>query len=221
MGGRRVLLDCGTSYTKIHDLDTGARGIIPSRELRNGMYGVEVAAATGHNELPRPARRVNELVALAEGGLALVGEGDFTVLDCGARDVKYVQFRDRKVVGMDWNAECGAFAGQVIELLVNYFALDTGSLPGTALKIPVVCGVLGMTRMFDMISDGESHEAAFMGFLKGIAYNCEVLVGKPEKIYLSGGLCENRAFLESFTCEAVPLGRYVLLDGLEKMTAGG
>jgi len=212
-----VLADCGTSYAKIEYLESGRRRIVPAREFLRDAGRYEIIASTGHNQLKNSRRAVNELVALAEGALSLAPDRDFTVLDCGARDVKYVQVRNRRVAGMDWNTECGAFSGQVIELLQRYFDLDPAALPRPAARLPVVCGVLGMTAMFDLISHGATHEEAFAQFLRGIAFNCERLVGRPEKLYLSGGLCSNPAFLRSFSCEAVPLGRFVPIEGLRKI----
>lgn len=216
-----ILLDCGTGYAKIFNLDDSARSIIPARRFIKTMSEYNVKASTGHNIASGSGERVNELVALAEGALAMIDEPDFTVLDCGARDVKYVQIRDRRVKGMDWNTECGAFAGQVVELLTRYFDIDPANLPADAPRIPVVCGVLGMTSMFDMISQGKSHEEALAGFLRGVAFNCETLVGRPDKLYLSGGLCDNKAFVSAFTRETIPLGRFVLIEGLRRILSDG
>jgi hypothetical protein len=54
-------------------------------------------------------------------------------------------------------------------------------------------------------------------FVKGIALNAFAFAGSPEKIYLSGGLCDNPLFVGSFPCRVVPLGRFVLLAGLRAM----
>ncbi len=217
MNSERLLVDAGTSYTKILRLGSGERSILRAKDAKTLLADKNVVAATGHLIPGGEMLKVNELVALAEGGMALIGEPDFTLLDCGARDVKYVKVSGRRVVGMDWNTECGAFTGQVIELLARYFEVDPTAVPRGVEKIPVVCGVLGMTNMFDLISQGVTHETAFGRFLRGIAFNCERLVGRPGKIFLSGGLCENAPFLESFSCEAVPLGRHVLLEGLKRI----
>ncbi|HOO56295.1 MAG TPA: ATPase [bacterium] len=213
-----VLIDCGTSYAKIHYLKDSKRDIISSRHFIKNLDQYDIVASTGHNKFHNTETKINELVALAEGGLEVIKDNDFTILDCGARDVKYIKVENRKVTGMDWNTECGAFTGQVIELLTGYFDIDPGNLPETDEKIPVVCGVLGMTQMFDLISQGITHEEAFARFLRGIAFNCETLVGRPEKLYLSGGLCENKAFVKSFSCDTIPLGRFLLLDGLIRFT---
>lgn len=214
---QKILIDCGTGYAKLLRLDGGAPEIIPAKEARDAASGYDVVAATGHNSPPGAGKYVNELVALAEGALSLVGDTDFTVLDCGARDVKYVFVKDGKVTGMDWNMECGAFTGQTVELLIRYFGLNVSKLPVIQERLPVVCGILGMTAMFDLISQGETHETAFAKFLRGVAFNCENLVGHPSKLYLSGGMCDNPAFVKSFNCETIPLGRFVLLEGLRRI----
>ena len=40
--------------------------------------------------------------------------------------------------------------------------------------------------------------------------------GSPAKLFLSGGLCDNPLFVNSFPCELIPLGRFVLLSGLKR-----
>jgi hypothetical protein len=54
-------------------------------------------------------------------------------------------------------------------------------------------------------------------FVKGIAINAYRFAGSPDKIYISGGLCDNPLFVNSFPCKVTALGRYVLIKGLEKI----
>lgn len=216
---KKILLDCGTSYAKIMHVESGRRSILSARKFMSKADQYLIEAATGHNAISGVKRTVNELVALARGGLALVSEPDFIILDCGARDIKYVEIKKRKVRAMDWNTECGAFTGQVIDLLSKHFELDTSAIPQVEGRLPVVCGVLGMTAMFDSIAHGTPHDVAFAEFLRGVAFNCQTLVGRPERLYLSGGLCDNPAFINSFSCETIPLGRFVLLEGLKHPVA--
>ena len=115
---------------------------------------------------------------------------------------------------MGWNAECGASMGFTIELLEKYYNLDYRALPVPAHPFSVTCGVLGMSHIFDAVVNGESEELAVARFIKGIALNAYNFAGRPEKIYLSGGLCSNPLFLGCFPCQVVPLGRFVLLEGL-------
>ena len=50
----------------------------------------------------------------------------------------------------------------------------------------------------------------------GIAYNAYVFTKKADKICISGGFCENKCFIDSLSqySKVVPLGRFILVDGL-------
>ncbi len=215
----RVLLDCGTTYSKVRllDLDGGHRDLIfRSKDFRANRGDYEIASAAGHNariHVPEPS---NELVALARGALSLVQDDDFVVLDAGSRDLKFVRFEGRRPVKIDWNTECGAFAGSTVEMLLKAFDLRADQIPPQSRPVPVTCGVLGMTALFDLISQDDVSPAEGIGrFLRGLALNCQSFCGRPERLYLSGGFCDNPAFLSSFDCEVTPLGRFVILEGLQ------
>ena len=115
---------------------------------------------------------------------------------------------------MDWNTECGASMGFTIELLEKYYSLNCEELEVPAASFPLTCGVLGMSHIFDAVVNGESEAEAVARFIKGVARNAYHFAGKPETLYLSGGLCDNSLFVRSFPCRLIPLGRYVLLEGL-------
>ncbi|MBU0480215.1 MAG: ATPase [Proteobacteria bacterium] len=210
-----ILADFGTSYSKFVDLDEAGREpyMLPTKELPKSL---KVDLATGHNGKRFCTEYVNELTALARGGEALIAESDYLILDCGSRDIKYVHYKDGRLLDMGWNAECGASMGFTIELLENYYRLDFNKLPVPERTFSVTCGVLGISKIFDAITSGIDEAEAVARFVKGIALNAYRFAGAPGKIYLSGGLCDNRLFVESFPCEVVPLGRYVLLAGLEE-----
>lgn len=219
-----VLLDSGTTYSKIRIVGPspdrlaglGPDLVIRSRDFRAARNDYNVLAATGHNAgiyVPQP---INELVALAGGALALVREDNFVVLDIGSRDLKFVRFEGRRPVKMDWNTECGAFAGSTVEMLLRAFDLSPDQIPVQTDSIPVTCGVLGMTALFDLISQEDVTPADGIGrFQKGLARNCQAFCGRPKRLYLSGGFCENRAFINSFDCEVIPLGRFVIIEGIQ------
>lgn len=210
----RVLLDSGTAYSKLYYLDEDRFDVLPNRILRLSLGQNTVVAATGHNASRFSSRVVNELLALAYGGLDLMTEDDFVLVDCGARDIKLVQVQGRQVQEMNWNTECGAFCGQTVELLLSHFGLESETIAPAGKPLAVTCGVLGMTQLFDLIAADVPPEEALARFVRGIAENVHRFAGRPEKLYLSGGLCENRLFLASMECEVVPLGRFVLLEGL-------
>ncbi len=207
-----LLADFGTSYCKLLETDSDAPPrLIATRSIDRGM---RVDIATGHNGKRYASHYVNELTALARGGLELIKEKSFTLLDCGSRDIKYVEYSDGKIKDMGWNAECGASMGFTIELLEKYYTLDFSEIPVPKTSFSVTCGVLGMSNIFDAVVTGESEESAVAKFVKGIAVNAYNFAGHPDKLYLSGGLCDNPLFLASFPCPVVSLGRFVLLEGL-------
>lgn len=213
-----LLADFGTSYCKFLDLATNTPQLLPTRELKRTT---RVDIATGHNGKRYAGHYVNELTALAKGGEVLIPGGRFTLLDCGSRDIKYVRYDQGKVKDMGWNAECGASMGFTIELLERYYALDFSTLEVPSASFSVTCGVLGMSHIFDAVVNGENEATAVARFVKGIALNAFNFSGKPEVLYLSGGLCDNPLFVKSFPCEIIPLGRFVLLEGLKTVSLSG
>lgn len=205
--------DFGTSYCKFLDLH-GERSeyrIVPSRELPQDLH---VDVGTGHNGKRFSGQYINELVALARAGEALIAEKSYVLLDCGSRDIKFVKYLDGKIDDMGWNTECGASMGFTVELLEKYYDLDYQTIPTPKKTFSVTCGVLGMSHIFDAIISGIPVSEAVASFVKGIALNAFRFAGSPEKIYLSGGLCENRVFMKSFPCEIESMGRFALLNGL-------
>lgn len=207
-----LLADMGTQYTKIFDSATDEYRIIRSVEWSDKL---KADVACGHNCKHRSKLEVNELVALAKGAQNLIEDDSFILVDVGSRDIKSVTFKDGEYAGCDWNYMCGAMAGFTVELLGGYFGIDYNALAVAQEHIPVKCGVLGMGELFDRIADGLPPERAIAMFIKGIAKSIHNFAGRAEKIYLSGGLCENRLFVNSFPCDVVLLGRYVQIEGLK------
>ncbi|MBM9614733.1 ATPase [Desulfobulbus rhabdoformis] len=207
-----ILADFGTSYCKIFEpeKETEPR-IVPTRSLPRDF---KADLATGHNAARRSFKSINELTALARGGRSIIEEEDFVLLDCGSRDIKFVRFADGEVVDMGWNAECGASMGFTIELLATYYQIDYKSLPVPSTGFSITCGVLGMSHIFDAVVSGASEAEAVAKFVRGIALNAYRFAKEPERLYLSGGLCDNPLFVRSFPCDVIPLGRFILLEGL-------
>ncbi|WP_417911456.1 ATPase [Candidatus Electronema sp. TJ] len=207
-----LLADFGTSYCKLLDTERDvAPRIIPARELPRDF---QADIGTGHNAKRRSKATINELTALAQGGRRMIAESDFTLLDCGSRDIKFVHFQDGETADMGWNAECGASMGFTIELLAQYYRLDYAAVPAPESGFSVTCGVLGLSSIFDAVAAGSSEAEATAKFVRGIARNAFRFAGSPERLHLSGGLCDNPLFIACFPCEIVPMGRFVLLEGL-------
>lgn len=211
-----ILADFGTSYSKFLDLDEAEPQprILATKDLDRQLH---VTLATGHNGKRFSGEYVNELIALARGAESLIPESSYLVLDCGSRDIKYIRYRDGRLLDMGWNAECGASMGFTIELLERYYNLDFTKLAVPEKTFSVTCGVLGISDIFDAITSGDGEAEAVARFVKGIAINAYRFAGSPAKLYLSGGLCDNPLFVKSFPCQVVPLGRFVLLHGLRRI----
>jgi hypothetical protein len=212
-----ILGDFGTSYCKIWEPAAGPPALIPATDLAAGF---RVTLATGHNGKRYGAGYVNELIALARGGERLIRKRDYVLLDCGSRDIKFIRYEGGRLADMGWNAECGASMGFTIELLARYYDLDYTSIPVPARTFSITCGVLGMSHIFDAVIAGTPVAEAVAQFVRGIAINAYRFAGSPPALYLSGGLCDNPLFVGSFPCEVIPLGRFVLLEGLAATTAG-
>jgi hypothetical protein len=208
-----LLGDFGTSYCKIWDPAVGTPSLIPTKDLD---AGTRVDLATGHIGKRYGERSVNELIALARGGERLIGANDYVLLDCGSRDIKFIRYSGGKLADMGWNAECGASMGFTIELLARYYDIDYTTLPMPTRTFSITCGVLGMSHIFDAVIAGMEVSEAVARFVRGIALNAYRFAGSPPILYLSGGLCDNPLFTGSFPCRVIPLGRFVLLEGLRQ-----
>jgi len=213
------IADCGSTWTKILDLESNELEIVATKEMikRSDAF---FDAATGHSGRSRCNWYKNELIALAEGGLALVDDDDFSLVDVGGRDIKFVRFSGRKVEKLDWNLACGSTTGATVELLGGYYDIDFGALEPSERWINVTCGVFGMERVLEAVSTGTSPGESIAMFIHGVVRNVYDFAGRPARLYLSGGFCGNRCFLETLKkyCSVVSLGRTVPLEGLKGET---
>ena len=158
----------------------------------------------------------NEIIALAKGAQKHDIAKDATILDLGSRDAKWIRFKDGKFHDMDWNTSCASSTGATVEMLLKFYEVKTEDLKFTPEKFNVTCGIFGMEKIMDSISNGESAEEAISKFIHGLAFNAWNFAKRPEKLYLSGGFCENKCLVDSLKnyCEVEVLGRFVLCEGL-------
>ncbi len=205
--------DFGTTWTKLYDTETGERRIVRTDETKS----IRADLATGHNAGGRASRVVNELITMAQGGLSMLGNGEYTILDVGSRDLKFVSMSGGKLDELNWSQNCAALTGFTLELLGEYYKLDFAAISPSPQIIAVTCGTLGMEKIFELISGGVAESEAIARFTRGLATNAYRFVGRgPKRIYLSGGMCDNPLFLASFPegVEVIPLGRFLLIEGL-------
>ena len=221
----KLYLDAGTTWSKIistKNVEELAKYlvfnkndcfyyILPSSELKK--YNFTFEKVTGHmTGLKKPE---NEIIALTKGILGKIDE-DALVLDLGSRDAKWIKLKQGKFFDLDWNTSCAAATGATVEMLLKFYDLKSEELEFNEEKYPITCGIFGLEKIMDDISNGTDKKAAVSKFIHGIAFNAWKFAKNPKKIYLSGGFCQNECFVKSLSkyCEVVKLGRFVLVEGL-------
>ena len=185
--------------------------ILPSSELKK--YNLDFTKTTGH--MTGREKPENEIIALTKGILGKIDDNAL-VLDLGSRDAKWIKLKDGKFFDLDWNTSCAAATGATVEMLLKFYDLKADELKFNAEKYPITCGIFGLEKIMDDISNGVNKKEAVAKFIHGIAFNAWKFAKKPDKIYLSGGFCQNECFVKSLSkyCEVEKLGRFVLVEGL-------
>jgi len=209
-----LLGDAGSSWCKLYAAGAAAVRILPTRELR--ARGLAFDLGTGHTARPLSARFENDLISLSRGALALVADGDFTVLDLGSRDAKLVAFAGRRPVRLDWSVGCAAATGATLEMLGKFYAVDYAAVPIDERFAPVTCGTYAVERIMDAVAAGEPAAEAIGRFVHGLARSSFDFAGRPARLHLSGGFTQCPPFLAALAryTEVVPLGRTAPLAGL-------
>lgn len=221
-----IYLDAGTTYSKIIT-DTKFLSEEYLFCTKNGKYyyilpsaivktlGISPNRSCGH----MANASENEIIALAQGAKKnkeISEAKEAVVLDLGSRDAKWIKFKNGKFKDMDWNTSCASSTGATVEMLLKFYNVNPDELKFDSEKFAVTCGIFGMEKIMDSISSGVKPSAAISKFVHGIAFNAWNFCKKPEKIYLSGGFCENKCLVDSLRnyCEVQTLGRFVLCEGL-------
>lgn len=228
-----IVLDAGTTWSKIVEKAPSAKMqgfsnyliksengfnyyVMPSSMLKEINFKFD--RATGHMSLSMLNDKKdyeNEVIALIQGFRKKITE-DAIILDMGSRDSKWAQFREGKFKDLDWNNNCSSSTGATIEMLLKFYNVDVKDLKFCDEKYVITCGIFGLEKIMDDIAKGSDANSAISKFIHGIAFNAWNFAKKPSKIYLSGGFCENKCFIQSLSkyCEVVPLGRFLLCEGL-------
>ena len=217
-----IYLDAGTTYSKVITNEKNFDEKFLVQHSGNYYYILPSGIIKAQNIVPTRScghmsnANENEIIALAQGAKKRVISPNATVLDLGSRDAKWIKFKDNKFHDMDWNTSCASSTGATVEMLLKFYGVKPEELKFDNEKFAVPCGIFGMEKIMDSISSGTKPSEAISKFVHGIAYNAWNFCKKPEKIYLSGGFCENECFVNSLEkyCEVELLGRFVLCEGL-------
>lgn len=231
----KLYVDAGTTWSKvceisnetsvfemqyknylINHIEDRKHYIIPSKLLKN--CDLEFIAATGHmskSNLKYENNYLNEVIALSKGFLNTI-DNNGLILDLGSRDVKWVKFNDGKFKDLDWNNSCASATGATVEMLLKFYDVKLDELVAVEERYNITCGIFGLEKIMDDVANGEQANIAISKFLHGIAYNAWSFAKKPEELYLSGGFCDNKCFVESLSkyVKIKKLGRFVLVEGL-------
>lgn len=227
-----LYIDAGTTWSKIIEIENSDFEkdfqkflikkeenrnyyILPSNLIKKTHYKFD--KATGHMDLgllKNPDDKENEIIALANGAIKKIVDNDALIFDLGSRDAKWIKFIDGKFKDLDWNTSCASSTGATVEMLLKFYDVKINELEFCEEKYTVNCGIFGLEKIMDDIANGEEAKKCIAKFIHGIAYNCWVFGKKPEKIYLSGGFCENECFIKALKkyCEVVILGRFILVE---------
>ena len=228
-----IVLDAGTTWSKIVEKTSSSLMkdysnyliksendynyyVLPSSMLKNIDFKFD--KATGHMSLSMLNDKKdyeNEVIALIQGFRKKVNE-DAIILDMGSRDSKWAQFKEGKFKDLDWNNNCSSSTGATIEMLLKFYNVDVKDLNVSDEKYVITCGIFGLEKIMDDIAKGSDAKTAISKFIHGIAFNAWNFAKKPSKIYLSGGFCENKCFVESLSkyVNVKKLGRFILVEGL-------
>ena len=221
----KIYLDAGTTYSKIISDEMCFDNEFYIKQ-ENGMFYYILPSKIIKSKNILPVRSCghmsnaeeNEIIALANGAKKMEIDLNATVLDLGSRDAKWIKFKAGKFHDMDWNTSCASSTGATVEMLLKFYNVSPDELKFEQEKFSVTCGIFGMEKIMDSISCGEKPSVAISKFVHGIAFNAWNFAKRPEKLYLSGGFCENECLMASLNnyCTAIPLGRFVLCEGLIK-----
>ena len=220
-----LYLDAGTTYSKIiTDRNCFDEQFLVCENMNKFYYILPSSLIKSLNIVPDGCcghmsnANENEIIALANGAKKRNIDLDATVLDLGSRDAKWIRFKDGVFQDMDWNTSCASSTGATVEMLLKFYDINANELSFTPEKFTVTCGIFGIEKIMDSISGGAKPAEAISKFVHGIAFNAWNFAKRPNKIYLSGGFCENKCLVDSLKnyCEVVLLGRFVLCEGLIK-----
>lgn len=214
-----LLVDAGTSYLKIYNKEDNSYKIIKLIDI-DKINKENFILSTGHNKnIFYNSKKFNELVCLSKGVMQISTEKSFSIIDIGSRDIKQIEFNNNKFVKCDWNSSCGAMIGFTLELLANYFNINYNNLEMVDKSIDITCGLLGVSNFFDLITKNNHNiDFAMSALMHGVAKYIYNFCDKENFLYISGGLSENKLFinyLSQYHKNIEPVGRFVLIEGLK------
>lgn len=180
-----------------------------------------VATGYGRVSVPYADKTITEITCHGMGTEYLLGE-TCTIIDIGGQDTKIISLNDGKVTDFTMNDKCAAGTGKFLELMANTLGvsiidLSEMALIGEDISINSMCTVFAESEVISLIGKGTSREDISRGIINSITgrvYSMLHKHGSSELIYLTGGLCEVKPFIELLSIKldtkvkTNPLARY-------------
>ena len=180
-----------------------------------------VATGYGRVSVPYADKTITEITCHGMGTEYLLGE-TCTIIDIGGQDTKIISLNDGKVTDFTMNDKCAAGTGKFLELMsntlgVSILELSEMALIGEDISINSMCTVFAESEVISLIGKGTIREDISRGIINSITgrvYSMLHKHGSSELIYLTGGLCEVKPFIELLSAKldkevkTNPLARY-------------
>lgn len=180
-----------------------------------------VATGYGRVSVPYADKTITEITCHGMGTEYLLGE-TCTIIDIGGQDTKIISLNNGKVTDFTMNDKCAAGTGKFLELMsntlgVSILELSEMALTGEDISINSMCTVFAESEVISLIGKGTSREDISRGIINSITgrvYSMLHKHGSSELIYLTGGLCEVKPFIELLSAKldkevkTNPLARY-------------
>jgi predicted CoA-substrate-specific enzyme activase len=155
------------------------------------------------------------------GTLYLMGK-NCTIIDIGGQDTKIISLKDGRVTDFTMNDKCAAGTGKFMELMSNTLGvsiqeLSEMALVGDDITINSMCTVFAESEVISLIGKGASREDIARGIINSITGRVSSMIHKHgigNSIYLTGGLCEVKPFIDLLSLKLErevktnPLARY-------------
>lgn len=180
-----------------------------------------VATGYGRVSVPYAHKTITEITCHGMGTQYLLGK-DCTIIDIGGQDTKIISLKDGRVTDFTMNDKCAAGTGKFMELMSNTLGvsiqeLSEMALIGNDISINSMCTVFAESEVISLIGKGTSREDISRGIINSITGRVSSMIhkhGMGNSIYLTGGLCEVKPFIDLLSLklerevETNPLARY-------------
>jgi predicted CoA-substrate-specific enzyme activase len=209
----KVAVFSSDEFVKYFTLPTGwssveTAGSIKEILEKEGFLEHSKIVATGYGRVSVPFahKTVTEITCHGKGAYYLFKE-NCTVIDIGGQDTKIITINNGSITSFTMNDKCAAGTGRFLELMANTLGLSIKEMSelskfGSGTTISSMCTVFAESEVISLIGSGEKRENIAYGVIESITSKVKSLCqkhGAADNYFLTGGLCENSAVIESLS----------------------